>query len=305
MFTATTPDAAALADAWSRVAGYEVVEAGQTEAGLRDLWAVPDGTHPLNVLLAAPGTSRGMLRLVETDAPVTDELPASRVGPFGLEFFSRDVDEFHDRLAADGTFQPLAPPRDYDMSAIGSGIGRSFAARGPGGVWMLLTTMRSVPPPRPLPTVAELVGPVVNMPVAASDRDQAMAFWHGLLGVPVRFDGKLADPEVNSVISLPPDRAFHCTVFSVGDGQMAEHHFHPDGSLAADVRPAHRLRPGPAAYTCRVDDLDAVVAAAHAQGREVRGPAAIACAPYQGRRVAAMTGPHGELVELVQAADGV
>ena len=299
MFTASTPDAEALADTWARVTGCEVVEAGDTEAGLRELWGAEPGSHQRNVVLAAPGASRGMLRLVETDAPVADELPASRLGPFGFEFFSRDVDEIHARLVADGTFQALAPPHDYDMSAIGSGIGRSFAARGPGGVWMLLTTMKSVPPPRPLPGVAELVGPVVNMPMAARDRDRAVAFWRDLLGVPVRFDGTMADPVVNSVISLPPDRAFHCTVFSVGDGQLAEHHFHPDGAVAADIRPSGRLRPGPAAYTCQVDDLDAVVAVARAEGHGVRGPVELACAPYRGRRVAAVTGPQGELVELV------
>ena len=300
MFTASTPDADALAAAWSRVTGYEVVEAGGTAAELRGLWGAAPGSHPRNVVLAAPGAARGMLRLVETDVPVADELPASRLGPFGFEFFSRDVDEFHARLVADGTFQALAPPHDYDMSAIGSGIGRSFAARGPGGIWMLLTTMKSVPPPRPLPAVAQLVGPVVNMPMAARDRDRAILFWRDLLGVPVRFDGTMADPVVNSVISLPPDRAFHCTVFSVGDGQLAEHHFHPEGSVAPDPRPPGRLRPGPAAYTCRVDDLDSVVAAARAQRRGVRGPAGVGCAPYRGRRVAAVAGPQGELVELVE-----
>lgn len=300
MFTASTPDAEALASAWSRVTGYEVLEAGPTEAGLRDLWGVAPESHPRSAVLAAPGAARGMLRLVETDVPVADELPASRLGPFGFEFFSRDVDEIHGRLVADGTFEPLAAPHDYDMTAIGSGTGRSFAARGPGGVWMLLTTMQWVPPPRPLPTVDQLVGPVVNMPMAARDRDKAVAFWRDLLGVPVRFDGRMSDPVVNAVISLPPERSFHCTVFSVGDGQLAEHHFHPDGSVAADLRPQGRLRPGPAAYTCRVDDLDTLVAAARTQGLQVRGPIEISCAPYRGRRVAAAVGPQGELVELVE-----
>jgi catechol 2,3-dioxygenase-like lactoylglutathione lyase family enzyme len=304
MFTATTPDAAALAESWRQVSDYQVVASDPSEAPLLDLWAVPPGSHESSVVLAAPGAHRGMLRLVETDVPVPEELPATRLGPFGFEFFSRDVDEVYDRLIADGTFRPLSAPRDYDMSAIGSGIGRSFAARGPGGVWMLLTTMKSVPPPRPLPTVPELVGPVINMPVAASDREQAVAFWNGLLGVPIRFDGELADPEVNSVILLPPDRAFYCTVFSVGDGRMAEHHFHPSGSLAPDARPSNRLRPGPAAYTLLVDDLDLVVAAASADDRVVRGPFRVNGAPYGGRRVAAIVGPHGELVELVDGADG-
>jgi hypothetical protein len=301
MYTATTAEAGRLAEAWAAVSEHERVGGGPVSAELRALWGVEAGAHPRATVLGAPASSRGYLRLVDSDVEVADELPARRVGPFGFELFSRDVDLVHQRLVRDGTFAALSAPTDYDMSVIGSGIGRSFAARGPGGIWILITTMISVPPPRPLPAVEQLVGPVVNMPIATLAREPAVRLYHEALGIPVRFDGRLADPVVNAVISLPADRAFHCTVFSIGDGQLVEHHVHPPGTLAPPVRPPGRLRPGPAGYAFTVDDLGGAVEAARVAGHEVRGPLPVPDAPYAGRRVACLDGPDGEAVELIEA----
>lgn len=299
MYTATAPRARELAEAWSKVTEH-VARPVDVGPELRALWGTDEDAHRTCTVLSAPGAQRGLLRLVDTDLAPPDEPPARRTGPFGLEFFSRDVDEVHRRLVADGTFRTLHPPCDYDMSSIGSGVGRSFAAAGPGGVWVLVTTMLSVPPPRPVPRVEQLVGPVINMPVATHDRLPATRLYHELLGIPIRFDGLLADPAVNSIIDLDADRSFHCTVFSVGDGQMAEHHEHADGALSAPTTRSGRLRPGPAVYTLTVDgSLDEVVESLRVAGHQVRGPLAVPDHPYQGRRVACVDGANGELVELV------
>jgi hypothetical protein len=81
--------------------------------------------------------------------------------------------------------------------------------------------MQWVPPPRELPRSEHLVGPVVNMPIAALDRPAAMAFYQGLLGIGVRFDGEVQSPAVNRIMAAPPDWRFRITVFFLADGQPA------------------------------------------------------------------------------------
>jgi hypothetical protein len=48
-----------------------------------------------------------------------------------------------------------------------------------------------------------------------------------------------------------------------------------------------------------VEDLAAILAAASGAGYSIRGPVRLDVAPYNGRQVAALNGPDGELIELV------
>jgi len=219
-----------------------------------------------------------------------------------IEFFARDATAVHSRLAAGGILEPITDPIDYDLSSIGSGRVQSVGFRAPGGLVLFVSTMTWVPPPRPLPVSPHFLGPAINMPVVApaGDREASNHFYSELLGMPIRFDGPVQDPEVNRIMGAPPDLGFHISVFSIGDGQMAEHHFHADHRLAEALPAPGRLRDGPVGSSYRIDDFEATLARARAEGVVVRGPAAVAEVPYDGRRVAGLTGPNGELVELVE-----
>ena len=189
----------------------------------------------------------------------------------------------------------------YDLQAIGSGRCRSFGARGPGDVWVFFTTMLWVPPPRELPTTPHFVAPVTNMLIATVDRGPAVDLYGDLLGIDIRFDGSVRDADVNVIMGAPPDWEFHITVFFIADGQLCEHHVHPRSRLGADPTPNGVLRSGAAIETLLVSDLPAIVRAAAASGRPVRGPLRLDLPPYDGHLVACLDGPNGELVELVQA----
>lgn len=304
MVSATSTDVDAFVAAWCGVSGYEVVADSPTCAELEKLWGADAGAHARSVVLRSPGSERGLLRLIETDEPAPDSGPARRVGPFGMEFFSAEVTEVWERMAAEGSFRPYTEPVDYDMSSIGSGRATSFAARGPSGVWVLVTTMRWVPPPRPLPVVEQLVGPVINLPVATPPSSQPEAFYVRGLGMEVRFAGELADPTVNRIIGLEPDRRFSAKVFSLGDGQMAEHHFHEASRLEADARRPGRLRAGPAVLTLAANGVGVVAERLAGLGFAVRGPVPVPDPPYGGRAVVVADGPSGETVELVEV-DGL
>ncbi len=299
MVTAAVPGCDRTARAWQGLSGYEQVAGYGVPPDLAALWGSSPWQHPRAVLLAAPGSTRGLLRVVEGNSPHPRRLPVTHPGPFAIEFFSRNADEVADRAAATCGITLSAPPSSYDLQAIGSGRCRSLALHAPGGLWMFITTMQWVPPPRALPVTAELVGPAVNMPIAAVRRGPAVAFWNDLLGLRIRFDGLVADPAVNKIMLAPDGWAFHDTVFSLGDGQMAEHHFYPAGRLGPP--PASRGLPsGAAAFTFRAERLDELVAAATDRGVPARGPVRLNEPPYDGARVAALAGPHGELVELVE-----
>jgi hypothetical protein len=217
-----------------------------------------------------------------------------------LEFFARDASLVHKRFSVGDDLVPITEPVDYDLSSIGSGRVQSVGLSTAWGLTVFISTMKWVPPPRVLPVSPDFLGPAVNVPIVALDRDRAVSFYSGLLGIPVRFDGPVRDPDVNRIMGAPPDLGFHITVFFIADGQMAEHHFHDPERVITDGRERGHLRAGTTGSTYRVTGLDEIVSKASSMGYEPRGPRRIAAAPYDSARVVCLTGPNGELVELVE-----
>ena len=225
MVTATVADLAGIAEAWRLGTDYEVVEQQHVPPELEIVWGTTPAAHPAAVLTRAPGSDRGLVRLVAGEEGIASHPVYSVRGPMAVEFFARDAAAVHARFG--GTpFQALSPPINYDLTSIGSGRVQSVGFRAPGGWTVFVSTMKWVPPPRQLPVVAQHLGPAINMPIVALERQRSNEFYSGLLGIPVRFDGPVQDPSVNRIMGAPPDLAYHITVFFIADGQMAEHHFH-------------------------------------------------------------------------------
>lgn len=299
MVTATVPDLHGIAAAWLAGTDYEMVEWQRVSAELETVWGTAPAAHPSLVLTRASGSARGLVRLVAGEGlPAAHPIYSVR-GPMAIEFFANDAAAVHARFA--GTpFQAITAPIDYDLTSIGSGRVQSVGFRAPGGWTVFVSTMKWVPPPRPLPVTPQHLGPAINVPIVALDRERSNEFYSGVLGIPVRFDGPVQDADVNRIMGAPPDLAYHITVFFIADGQMAEHHFH-DPRRVVEVPPAAgRLRSGAAGSSFRVQGLDAILERARAAGYSPRGPVTPGVAPYGSARVAGLTGPNGELVELVE-----
>ena len=302
MVSATTPDLDLTASAWTAGTKYEVRAQGEVGSDLALLWGVTTEAHPRAVVTAAPGASRGMVRFIAGGDANRPPRPIYEIrGPMAIEFFAHDASAVHERFSRDRDFSPITEPIDYDLSSIGSGRVQSVGLSTNWGLTVFISTMKWVPPPRALPVTPDFLGPAVNVPIVALDRDKCVAFYSGVLGIPVRFDGPVHDADVNRIMGAPPDLAFHITVFFIADGQMAEHHFHDPGRVVRDGREAGRLRAGTVGSTYRVSGLDEIASKARSIGYECRGPAHIAGAPYKSARVACITGPNGELVELVES----
>ncbi|HLI14632.1 MAG TPA: hypothetical protein VKV23_01085 [Acidimicrobiales bacterium] len=300
MISAAVPELDAASAAWAALSGHELRFEGPLDEELPTLWGLPTATGSRQAVFGAPGSRRGLVRFLSTDEAARRSRPVERLGPFAIEFFSREVDEVAARATPGSAFALRSPPTAYDLQAIGSGACRSLALQGPGDLWMFVTTLDWVPPPRPLPRVPDLVGPAVNAPIAAVDRAGALRFWHELLGMAVRFDGVVGDPHVNAIMLAPAEWEFRISVFSLGDGQMVEHHFHPPGRLGGAAAPGRSLLPGVTGYTFAASRLDELLAAARQLGVATRGPARCPAPPYEGRRVACLVDPTGALVELVE-----
>lgn len=300
MVTAAVPDLGAIAQAWVSATEYEVLERHRVSHELDSLWGTAAASHTAAVVTRAPGSHRGFVRFVDAGVAGRDRPIYETQGPMAIEFFARDASEVHERLAAGSVFRPITGPVDYDLTSIGSGRVQSVGFRAEGGLTLFVSTMKWVPPPRQLPVSPQFLGPAANMPIVASDRGPARDFYNGLLGIPVRFDGPVRDADVNRIMGAPGDLGYHITVYFIADGQMAEHHFHDPRRVVSPGTPAGRLRAGAIGATYRVEGLDGIVEQARAAGYEPRGPLELGVAPYGSARVAALTGPNGELVELVE-----
>ena len=299
MVTASVPDLEGVAGAWLAGTDYEVVERQNVAGELETVWGAASAAHPAAVLTRAPGSTRGLVRLVAGAGRPPDPPVYSVRGPMAIEFFARDASEVYARFMAT-PFQAITPPVDYDLTSIGSGRVQSVGFCAPGGWTIFVSTMKWVPPPRRLPVVSHHLGPAINMPIVALDNERSNEFYSGLLGIPVRFDGPVHDEDVNRIMGAPPDLAYHITVFFIADGQMAEHHFHDPRRVVEEPAPEGCLRSGAAGSTFRVEGLDAILTQARTMGYAPRGPVTPGVEPYGSARVAGLTGPNGELVELVE-----
>jgi hypothetical protein len=301
MVSATTPDLETAVKAWTEGTDYEVRAEGGVAAELVELWGVSPRAHERAAVTAAPNASRGLVRFIAGGSTRRPSRPIYEVqGPMAIEFFARDASLVHQRLSTGRDFIPITEPVDYDLSSIGSGRVQSVGLSTKWGLTVFISTMKWVPPPRALPVTPDFLGPAVNVPIVALDRDRSMAFYSGLLGIPVRFDGSVQDADVNRIMGAPPDVRFHITVFFIADGQMAEHHFHDPQRVISDGRTKGQLRAGTIGSTYRVTGLDRILDEARSMGCEPRGPYRIAGAPYDSARVACLDGPNGELVELME-----
>ncbi len=282
--------------------GFETRAGGVVDETLAECWRAPSAARRRFEVLAAPGVSRGFIRVVE--GPRDDETATfHKRGLFNAEILTRDVEALFARLQKSRGFDIVSELNTYDLSGAGGGaISRSFATRGPGGAGFFFTQYLKVPPPRTLPACATLVGPMFNAAISTPTREGPVeSFYQGVLGINRRLAGRLTQPTVNRIIGLPDDWGFTMLVFKgEGDG-LIEVDVHEHDVPQEPVRPEGELRPGNSMLTVETEEIDAIVARARAAGWPARDALAIAAAPYADRRAVLLRGPAGESVEVVGA----
>jgi len=279
--------------------GFELRAEGAVNEEMSRTWGVAEGAHSRFAMLAAPGVSRGCIRLVQ--GPDDDETGTfHKRGMFNAELLTRDVEALFPRLRASTHFRLASELNTYDLSGAGGGaVSRSFATRGPGGAGFYFTQYLKVPPPRTLPVCETLVGPMFNAATSTDLQPPVEIFYEKILGMHLRLSGRLTQPPVNRIIGLPDDWGFMMLVYKgEGDG-LIEIDIHEHDVPDEPSWPADRLRPGNSMLTLETPDLNGILERAAAFGLPETTPVAIAASPYEGRRAAMLKGPAGERVELI------
>jgi catechol 2,3-dioxygenase-like lactoylglutathione lyase family enzyme len=138
-----------------------------------------------------------------------------------------------------------------------------------------------------------------HVSVTCADLDRSLAFYNGVLGIPVRDRGELAGPEIDAALGHDGvDAAF--ADLELGEGRTLEllQYRTPHGApLHVEVH-----RPGAGHLALRVDDLDAfadrLTEAGFAPGTAVTldEPRSF----WHGARILYVQDPDGAVVELIQ-----
>jgi catechol 2,3-dioxygenase-like lactoylglutathione lyase family enzyme len=138
--------------------------------------------------------------------------------------------------------------------------------------------------------------------VVVSDLDRALAFWQGLVGLPVTARGEASWPHLSDLNGQPGVALGWCTL-SLG-GAVLELTSYRGGAPAAGR--AGEDEPGRAHVGIVVDDLDEVTARLLAAGVTLRspGPVALAAGQYRGWRALYALDPDGTSVELFERPAG-
>ncbi len=138
-----------------------------------------------------------------------------------------------------------------------------------------------------------------HVSVTCADLERSLAFYHDVLGIPVRDRGELAGPGVDAVLGVEGvDGAF--ADLELGEGRTLELlQFRRPHGAPLDIA-VHR--PGAGHLALRVDDVDALARRLEHAGF-APGAAVTLDAPgsfWHGARILYVQDPDGAVVELIQ-----
>lgn len=123
------------------------------------------------VTVRAPGTHRGMIRLLEgEEGPRVTDL---REGWASVELVVRDVDALARRIEASDAFELRTAPVTFDLTEQGSNVHRAAIAWGPGNLLMAFTMAITQPRGRQFTGTGSDVGSIFSVGLRTADLDVA------------------------------------------------------------------------------------------------------------------------------------
>jgi catechol 2,3-dioxygenase-like lactoylglutathione lyase family enzyme len=137
-----------------------------------------------------------------------------------------------------------------------------------------------------------------HVSVTCADLERSLAFYHEVLGIPVRDRGSLVGPEIDTVLGVP-GVAGRFADLELGEGRTLEllEYRRP---AAPPLEVAAHL-PGAGHLALRVDDVDALAQRLRGAGF-APGTAVTLAQPgfWHGARILYVQDPDGAVVELIQ-----
>ena len=268
--TITATDLEAVEAAWTKFMGYQVVSRGRLSRATTESWKAPALRGKRFVILGPASGEPTYLRFVEQATPA-DHDAAGTYGWNATEITVQNSDELYERLK-DSPFKVRRPPAQVPTYSYL----RAMGATGPAGERVLLTWITETRPD--LAVAKSFVGRCFITVQSSPDLPASLEFFRGTFG-------NVASP----IRKLP---SIDLAVVTLKDGAKIEVDQHAPGGRPRERVPGG-LPPGLALVTFECSSFEAMA------GRFVSRPVRNALEPFRGRRAGTMTGPAGELIELL------
>jgi len=298
---------ATLADLMVSAAGWELRGHGPLDPALEAAWGIAPGSAGGEFrLLAAPGMSRGMLRIVQ--GVERQRLRPVAVRWAGVEILvMRDIDALFERMHAHRAFEALHAPFDMDWSEFGSNVHRAFIGRAPGGTHLAFTMAVTQPQGREFPAAAAAIGQVFDVPLITAQFDAVSHCLQHTLGMQPFLSSRFDSGPWHRLWSLPPGTAVALDILK-GDAPGTglggiELQGYPASVIDDEPPAAAQLDGGACLVTYTSTDLDAAYArlAADPSVTMLTAPLRIDAPPYSGRRSFCCLLPDGARLELCES----
>jgi catechol 2,3-dioxygenase-like lactoylglutathione lyase family enzyme len=286
--TIAAPELQRMIDTYQLYLGSELVDHGRITLQQAQLWARPGLVGRRYALMLPGGTGKTFIRFVESKlAP--DYVPFRHMGWNAAELMVQDTDAAAARLA-DSPFSIIGPPADLSFS---DKI-RAMQVLGPARESLYLTMFKEKMPEFDTPEATHFIDRTFIVILGGPSCEALTDFYATHLGVapaPVI-------PGVISVISqahgLPPETHHKLSALTLHGQSFIEADHMPPGTLPRTSE-GDELPPAISMVSFGVDALPTTV-------EWLSPPAAIAQAPYEGRRAGVCVGVAGELIELIENA---
>lgn len=289
MITIGVPNPGLMGQAYSHWLNYKVVDRGEVSTRLATVWGAPAMAHQEYVTLQPASGAKIYLRFVRVD-PVPGYVPMRTTGWNAIESFVQNPDGLARRLSAVGSpFKIEGQPRPLGPNSLI----RAMQVRGPGQEILYLTHVPNAAGQPPHATT--YVDRPFVMVVGGTNLDAMRQFYHDLGATTDDRTMQARITVLNKAFGLDINTTHPITMARVSPQYSIEIDGYPAQAKARATSP-NELPPGIAMVSFKVDSL------AHLKLRPAAAPRAVPQFPYQGRRVAVIRGPAGELVELVGQA---
>jgi catechol 2,3-dioxygenase-like lactoylglutathione lyase family enzyme len=282
-----TPDLDAALDDYQGKLGLTLVERGELSADLTASWGCPGAAGKRMATLQPASGAHCFLRLVEQPVPANFK-PTTTFGWASYEITVQDVMNWPAKLEGSG-FRIIGLPKE--IPEIPFFIAMQMLGRGEEMIYLNETLMSM--PNTDLPPAHSPVDHMFIVILATPDREATVAWYRDRLRLDEADTFTLEYSMINQAFGLPAGTTSALTMIQKCKLPIVEVDDYPEQATAR-VRQDDALPPGNALVTLGVDNLDALAL------NWIMPPVARSEAIYDGRRSATVTGPAGELLELVE-----
>ncbi|MEL6950215.1 MAG: VOC family protein [Pseudomonadota bacterium] len=288
-------------------AGWEVRARGPVDAGLRELWRLPEDASGEEVLLGNTGADHGFIRLVALERVSQDWIradtrPWDTGGHFDLNLRVRGLHELRKAMLAAG-WQGDSEPIQFTFGPFEV---IEWIAQGPDGV-RLAVIERLKPELEGWPNL-RVLSRTFNATQTVADMATARDFYEKVLGMQTYLEHRGPSNDAGpNVLGLPHDAAARVVreirilhPQGVNDGSIEILSFEGATGIAVDDQASpHNI--GLSVLRFPVDDLDATMGALEARGAVFDGPpVSLSLAGVGHVSAVALQSPEGARLELFE-----